>query len=88
MIVDFSAAAGETVELRSTKRHGGRNVAGSHSYAGALMQFRVDPGRVADRTRVPRRLRPLPGWERPPTPRASPTTPGRSRSAASSRPPG
>ena len=26
------------------------------------MQFRVDRGRVPDRTRVPRRLRPLPEW--------------------------
>jgi FtsP/CotA-like multicopper oxidase with cupredoxin domain len=64
VIVDFAAARGQTVELRSTKRHAGRNSAGSHGYAGALMQFRVGGERVADRTRVPRRLRPLPGWTR------------------------
>ncbi len=64
LIVDFAAVRGETVELRSTKRHAGRNSAGSHGYAGALMQFRVGRERVADRTRVPRRLRPLPGWTR------------------------
>jgi FtsP/CotA-like multicopper oxidase with cupredoxin domain len=61
-IVDFAGAAGETVELRSRGRHWGRNSAGSRSYAGALMQFRVDSGRAPDRTRVPRRLRPLPEW--------------------------
>jgi FtsP/CotA-like multicopper oxidase with cupredoxin domain len=64
VIVDFSAARGETVELRSSGRHAGRNADGSRTYAGALMQFRVDGARVADRTRVPRRLRPLPAWAR------------------------
>lgn len=64
VIVDFGAARGETIELRSSKRHPGRNVAGSHGYAGALMQFRVGRERVADATRVPRALRPLPGWTR------------------------
>jgi len=64
VIVDFSTARGQAVELRSSKRHRGRNSPGSHGYAGALMQFRVDGGRVADRTRVPRRLRPLPAWTR------------------------
>ena len=64
VVVDFAAARGETVELRSSARHSGRNVAGARSYAGALMQFRVDSARVPDRTRVPRRLRPLPEWTR------------------------
>jgi spore coat protein A len=64
VIVDFAGLGGETVELRSSKRHAGRNSAGSHSYAGALMQFRVQAGRLPDRTRVPRRLRPLPEWAR------------------------
>lgn len=64
VIVDFAGAGGETVELRSSARRAGRNGAGSRSYAGALMQFRVEPGRVLDRTRVPRRLRPLPEWTR------------------------
>lgn len=64
VIVDFAAARGETVELRSSGRHGGRNVTGSRTYAGALMQFRVGSARLPDRTRVPRRLRPLPAWTR------------------------
>jgi FtsP/CotA-like multicopper oxidase with cupredoxin domain len=64
VIVDFAGAGGETVELRSSERHEGRNSAGSHCYAGALMQFRVAPGRASDRTRVPRRLRALPEWTR------------------------
>lgn len=61
VIVDFAGAGGESVELRS-RPHGGRNPDGSRAYAGALMQFRVAPGRVPDRTRIPRRLRPLPEW--------------------------
>jgi FtsP/CotA-like multicopper oxidase with cupredoxin domain len=64
VIVDFAGMAGETVELRSTKRHPGRNPEGAHTYGGALMQFRVGTNRVTDRTRVPRRLRPLPEWTR------------------------
>jgi FtsP/CotA-like multicopper oxidase with cupredoxin domain len=64
VIVDFAAAAGETVELRSTKRHSGRNPTGAHTYGGALMQFRVGGDRLPDRTRVPRLLRPLPEWTR------------------------
>jgi len=64
VIVDFAAARGDTVELRSSARHEGRNVTGSHCYAGALMQFRVGSARLADRTRVPRKLRPLPTWTR------------------------
>jgi spore coat protein A len=62
VIVDFAAAAGESVELRSAPRHDGHNGAGSRAYVGALMQFRVGSGRVPDRTRVPRSLRALPGW--------------------------
>jgi spore coat protein A, manganese oxidase len=61
VIVDFAPAAGESVELRSRAGRGG---AGTKTYVGALMQFRVQRGRVADRTRVPRRLRPLPAWTR------------------------
>jgi spore coat protein A len=64
VIVDFASARGEAVELRSSKHHRGRNTNGSHSYAGALMQFRVGSERLPDRTRVPRRLRPLPDWTR------------------------
>lgn len=61
VIVDFANARGESVELRSGA-HGGRNPEGSRAYVGALMQFRVGRDRLADRTRVPRRLRPLPEW--------------------------
>lgn len=64
VIVDFAGAAGESVELRSSKRHSGRNPVGARAYAGALMQFRVGRERLADRTKVPRRLRPLPEWAR------------------------
>lgn len=62
VIVDFADMRGESVELRSSKRHAGRNSAGARTYGGALMQFRVGRERVPDRTRVPRRLRPLPAW--------------------------
>ncbi len=62
LVVDFASAAGEQVELRSGPRHGARNPLGAHAYVGALMQFRVDSRRLPDRTRVPRKLRPLPGW--------------------------
>jgi FtsP/CotA-like multicopper oxidase with cupredoxin domain len=72
VVVDFSAAAGERVELRSGQRHGAREPLGARPYVGALMQFRVDSRRLPDRTRVPRKLRPLPGWAE----RAS-TTPDR-----------
>jgi FtsP/CotA-like multicopper oxidase with cupredoxin domain len=62
VVVDFAAAAGEAVELRSGPRHDGNGGLGARTYVGALMQFRVDSRRLPDRTRVPRRLRPLPGW--------------------------
>jgi spore coat protein A len=64
VIVDFAGARGESVELRSGKRHPGRNPTGAHTYGGALMQFQVGGERVADRTHVPRHLRPLPAWTR------------------------
>jgi spore coat protein A, manganese oxidase len=64
VIVDFAGAAGESVELRSGPRHDGHGGAGARPYVGALMQFRVDGRRQPDRTRVPRKLRPLPGWTR------------------------
>jgi spore coat protein A, manganese oxidase len=69
VIVDFAGMAGESVELRSGKRHAGRNSVGARTYGGALMQFRVGSERVPDRTRVPRQLRPLPAW----TQKAKPT---------------
>jgi spore coat protein A len=58
-VVDFSAAAGRTVELRSGGSGGGR---GTRSQVGAVLQFRVGSKRVRDDSRVPRRLRPLPAW--------------------------
>jgi FtsP/CotA-like multicopper oxidase with cupredoxin domain len=64
LIVDFSSAAGQSVELRSGPRSDGKAITGSRPYVGALMQFRVDSGRVRDRTKVPHRLRPLPAWTR------------------------
>jgi spore coat protein A, manganese oxidase len=62
LVVDFGATAGERVELRSGPPHGARNPLGARTYVGALMQFRVNSGRPTDRTRVPRKLRPLPAW--------------------------
>jgi spore coat protein A len=64
VIVDFAAAAGESVELRSGPRHDGHDDAGSRPYVGALMQFRVGARRLPDYTKVPRKLRPLPSWTR------------------------
>jgi spore coat protein A, manganese oxidase len=64
VIVDFAPFRGENVELRSSKRHPGRNSDGAHTYGGALMQFRVGAERLPDHTRVPRKLRPLPEWTR------------------------
>ena len=46
VIVDFAGRRGESVELRSSKRHAGRNPDGAHTYGGALMQFRVGGERV------------------------------------------
>jgi FtsP/CotA-like multicopper oxidase with cupredoxin domain len=64
VIVDFATMRGESVELRSSAHHPGRNPEGAHTYGGALMQFRVGRARVHDRSRVPRNLRPLPAWTR------------------------
>jgi spore coat protein A len=69
VVVDFSGAAGQSVELRSGPRHDGKRALGTRPYVGALMQFRVGAKRLPDRTRVPRELRPLPEWVR----EASPT---------------
>ncbi len=41
LIVDFSGAAGDSVELRSAPHREGRTVTGLRPYVGALMQFRV-----------------------------------------------
>ena len=62
LIVDFAGASGDSVELRSGPHHGAHNGPGAKPYVGALMQFRVDSGRMPDRTKVPHRLRPLPAW--------------------------
>ena len=61
VVVDFSRFAGDSLELRSGPR-GQRHAPGVRTYVGALMQFRVGSRREPDRTRVPRRLRPLPAW--------------------------
>ncbi len=61
VIVDFAKAARKSVELRSGPRHDGVTALGSRPFIGPLMQFQVG-GRVPDNTRVPKRLRPLPGW--------------------------
>jgi spore coat protein A, manganese oxidase len=61
VIVDFADSANDTVELRSRPRHGPHHTRGVPVFNGPLMQFRVG-GRVADSTRVPKRLRPLPKW--------------------------
>jgi spore coat protein A, manganese oxidase len=62
VIVDFAAARGGTVELCSHGHRRGRDPYGSHTYDGALVQFRVDSARLPDATRVPKALRPLPKW--------------------------
>jgi FtsP/CotA-like multicopper oxidase with cupredoxin domain len=62
IVVDFAALAGQSVELRSGPLSNGKSGPGSKPYAGALMQFRVDSRRMPDKTRVPRKLRPLPSW--------------------------
>jgi FtsP/CotA-like multicopper oxidase with cupredoxin domain len=63
VVVDLSSAAGRRVELRSGRRGDGERALGSRPYAGPLMQFRVGR-RKPDRTRLPKRLRPLPAWTR------------------------
>jgi FtsP/CotA-like multicopper oxidase with cupredoxin domain len=60
VVVDFSTAAGGTVELLGGAGHAPRR--GTRPYVGPLMQFRVAAGRVRDKARVPSRLRPLPAW--------------------------
>jgi len=62
VVVDFAGEGGQSIELRSGPRRDRRAAPGARPYAGALMQFRVAPGRATDRTRVPRSLRPLPTW--------------------------
>jgi FtsP/CotA-like multicopper oxidase with cupredoxin domain len=63
VVVDFASAAGTSVELRSGRRSDGERSLGARPYVGPVMQFRVGR-RGRDRTRVPPRLRPLPGWIR------------------------
>jgi spore coat protein A len=68
VIADFGRAAGESVQLRSVRRHDGENALGARPFVGPLMEFRVGE-RLPDRTRVPRRLRPLPKWARKASPK-------------------
>ena len=63
VIVDLSSAAGRRVELLSGRRGDGQKTLGSRPYVGPLMQFQVGRRRP-DRTRLPKRLRPLPAWTR------------------------
>jgi FtsP/CotA-like multicopper oxidase with cupredoxin domain len=70
LIVDFARARGGRVHLLSGGRRNGSRALGSVPYAGRLMEFRVATARERDRTAIPQRLRPLPGWvaEAPRTP--------------------
>jgi FtsP/CotA-like multicopper oxidase with cupredoxin domain len=61
VVVDFATAAGKSVELRSGPRHDGVHSLGARPFVGPLMRFDIGP-RVADATRVPHKLRPLPHW--------------------------
>ncbi|MDQ2676836.1 MAG: multicopper oxidase family protein, partial [Actinomycetota bacterium] len=62
LIVDFSGAAGERVELRSGARTPEVEGVGSNPYNGPIMQFRVSDDPVDDEVEIPASLRPLPGW--------------------------
>jgi spore coat protein A, manganese oxidase len=62
IVVDFSEAAGESVELRSGPREGGATHVGSKPYDGPIMEFRVSGTPVADGVTLPAQLRPLPAW--------------------------
>ena len=61
LVIDFSGKAGKVVELRSVDRSPARTGATAPAVA-ALLQFRVKRSRVADPSRVPAKLRPLPSW--------------------------
>ena len=64
MIVDFAAAQGEDLVLRSGPREDGENALGSKPYNGAIMQFRVADETLPDDTAEPQDLDlpPLPAW--------------------------
>lgn len=62
VVVDFGVHRGETIELHSTTPQAGATVPRTDPIVAPLMQFRVGGGHVRDTTRVPKRLRPLPGW--------------------------
>ncbi|HMC06529.1 MAG TPA: multicopper oxidase family protein [Solirubrobacterales bacterium] len=61
VIVDFSHAAGRSVELRSSPHNDDQHALGTRPFKGALMQFRVGRRRP-DSTSIPAALRPLPDW--------------------------
>ena len=87
LIVDFAAAAGESVELRSGPHRGGNAVSGARPYVGALMQFRVDSATGARPDQGPPPAAAAAGLD----PAGLERKPGHSweiRSAASSRRPG
>ena len=64
VIVDFAAAQGENLVLRSGPREDGENALGSKPYNGAIMQFRVADETLVDETAEPQDLDlpPLPAW--------------------------
>ncbi len=64
LIIDFAAAQGETLVLRSGPRQGGENALGSKPYNGPVMQFRVQDEALPDETAEAQDLDlpPLPAW--------------------------
>lgn len=64
LIVDFAAASGQDVVLRSGPRADGEKLLGSKPYDGPLMQFRVDDTEVEDPAAHPEELDlpALPAW--------------------------
>ena len=64
LIVDFAAARGEDVVLRSGPRSDGETALGSKPFNGPLMQFRVSDEMLEDDTAEPQDLDlpPLPAW--------------------------
>ncbi|MDX6587559.1 MAG: hypothetical protein QOI31_2032 [Solirubrobacterales bacterium] len=64
LIVDFAAAQGQDVVLRSGPRDDGENALGSKPYNGPIMQFRVADEMLSDETAEPQDLDlpPLPAW--------------------------
>jgi spore coat protein A, manganese oxidase len=62
VVIDFARLRGRRVRLESVARTDGESSLGSRPFRGALMEFRVGGTAVADPSRVPAELRPLPEW--------------------------